>query len=355
MISAGQGVNSGGSVIIAAGVVEYEADVGQSQNFEIDGEKMPRVSVVLPVYNRAHLVGEAARSVLGQSYSDYELIIVDDGSTDSTSEALGEFSGSAIILHQQNKGPAAARNLAVSKAGGELLAFIDSDDIWLAEKLERQVAFLDANPWAGLVHCDGWLVNGAREKADLESQPTFYQRRKPPEGEAAAARIMRTPVITSHVVLRREVLDRVGLFPEDLLIHEDVDLFLRMLEAGVGFGFVDRPLVIKRVFGDSLAIDTLRYILMSIEVEYRSYMRSPVLHPHLEPAMLFSHKLAAWALYLKGERRKARRHLVRALRLKPLSPRTALAVTALSMPDLLGRRYLERIFPEQDLEKVWNS
>lgn len=316
---------------------------------------MPRVSVILPVYNRARIVGEAVRSVFEQAYRDFELIIVDDGSTDSTPEALEGFSSRAVIVRQDNKGPAAARNLGIGKAGGELIAFIDSDDIWLAEKLRLQVEFMDAHPGAGLVHCDGWIVDGTKEMPDLASHPAFYSKRKPPEGEAAAARIMRTPVVTSHTVVRRGVLDRVGLFPEDLFIHEDVDLFLRMLEAGVEFGFVEQPLVIKRVYEDSLGVGRLNYILKAIDVEYRSYERSRALHEHLRPAMVFSHQLAAWELYLKGDRKRAREQLLGALRLKPLSPRTALAALALSIPRALGSWYLDRLFPEEELENLWGS
>ncbi len=314
---------------------------------------MPRVSAILPVYNRSDLVSEAIHSVLDQRYRDFELIIVDDGSTDETPEELSGFSDRAEVLRQENQGPAGARNRAIERSSGELIAFIDSDDLWLKDKLELQVAFMDEHPEAGLVHCDGWVVAGTKPVSDLDPDATFYRKRKPPYGEAAVSRIMKTPIITSHVLVRRDVLDMVGLFPEDLLVHEDVDLFLRMLEAGVEFGYVSEPLVIKRVFADSLAGDRLRYILQAIDVEYRSFRRSPVLRSELKPAIILSHRVAAWALYLEGDRRNARTHCLKFLGLRPRSPRIILAVLALSLPEKFGRFYLERIFPPGKLEKVW--
>jgi glycosyltransferase involved in cell wall biosynthesis len=266
---------------------------------------------------------------------------------------LAEFSDRAKILRQENQGPAAARNRAIERSKGELIAFIDSDDLWLKDKLKLQVAFMDDHPGTGLVHCNGWLVPGSRNVTDLDPDATFYRKRKPPCGEAAASRIMKTPVVTSHVLVRRKVLEEVGLFPEDLLVHEDVDLFLRMLEAGVKFGFVSRPLVIKRAFADSLALDKIRYILQAIEVQYRSFRRSPVLHSELKPAIILSHRLAAWALYLEGDRRHARTHCLKLLRLRPRSLRIFLAVLALTLPERLGRFYLKRVFPAGKLEKVW--
>jgi glycosyltransferase involved in cell wall biosynthesis len=315
---------------------------------------MSRVSVVLPVYNRAQFVADAIRSVLEQGYKDFELIVVDDGSTDDTPGVLKEFSDRAEIIRQDNKGPAAARNRAIQRSRGELIAFIDSDDIWLPQKLEAQVAFLDDNPAIGMVHCDGWVVEEFKGLSELQPDATFYRKKKPPFGDTAKSRIMKTAIVTSHVVVRREVMDRVGLFPEDLLVHEDVDLFFRMLEAGVEIGFVEKPLVVKRVLSDSLAMDQLRYILQALDVEYRSWMRSHVLREHLKPAIIFNHRLAAWALYLEGDRKGARSHCLKALRMKPLSPRTAMAALALSLPEGLTRSYLDEIFPAGELEKVWD-
>lgn len=103
-------------------------------------EKIPTVSVVIPTYNRAHLVGRAIQSVLNQTYQDFEIIVVDDGSTDNTEEVVKSFNDPRIryIRHDQNRGGSAARNTGIKMARGEYIAFQDSDDEWLPEKLESR-------------------------------------------------------------------------------------------------------------------------------------------------------------------------------------------------------------------------
>ena len=108
---------------------------------------MPRVSVVIPTYNRREYVQEAIDSVLAQSYTDYELIVVDDGSNDSTGEALHSRYGDRLAYEwRPNAGVSAARNRGLELARGEFIAFLDSDDVWLPQKLQQQVAFLDESP-----------------------------------------------------------------------------------------------------------------------------------------------------------------------------------------------------------------
>ena len=103
--------------------------------------KNPLVSVILPTYNRKWILKEAIDSVLAQDYEDFELIVVDDGSTDNTCEILDTYGQDIIVLRQANKGVSAARNRGIAEAGGQLVAFLDSDDLWLPRKLSRQVDF----------------------------------------------------------------------------------------------------------------------------------------------------------------------------------------------------------------------
>ncbi len=108
----------------------------------------PLVSVIIPTYNRGWCLSEAIDSVLAQDFQDYELIVVDDGSTDNTREILNGYEHEIIVLQQANKGVSAARNRGIAEAGGQLIAFLDSDDVWLPRKLSRQVDFFKLNPEA---------------------------------------------------------------------------------------------------------------------------------------------------------------------------------------------------------------
>ena len=126
---------------------------------------MPEVSVVLPMYNVARFVREAAESVLTQSWRDLELIAVDDGSTDSTAREIEEIGDSRVVLLRQNhRGPAAARKTALGCARGRYIAFVDGDDVWLPGKLEQDVAYLDADPEANLVFSTMRMVDESRAR-----------------------------------------------------------------------------------------------------------------------------------------------------------------------------------------------
>ena len=117
---------------------------------------MPRVSVIIPTYNRANMVGDAVQSVLEQSYADWELIVVDDGSQDNTRDVLADYSDPRIrYIYQENRKLPGARNTGIRAGTGEYVAFLDSDDLFTPGKLERQVAVLDRSPDVGLV-ASGW-------------------------------------------------------------------------------------------------------------------------------------------------------------------------------------------------------
>src|ERR1039457_5929793 len=100
------------------------------------------VSVIMPTYNRGYVVGEAIESILNQTYDNIEVVVVDDGSTDNTQEKLKEYGDRIRVVYQRNSGPAAARNRGIRAARGEIIAFLDSDDVWLPTILERQVSLL---------------------------------------------------------------------------------------------------------------------------------------------------------------------------------------------------------------------
>ncbi len=198
-----------------------------------------RVSVVIPSYNRRAVVCEAVRSACAQEGVACEIVVVDDGSTDGSAEALQrEFGARIRVLRTANHGVAAARNSGVAASGGELIAFLDSDDLWLPDKLAAQVAFFAAHPAAQICQTgEIWIRNGIRVN------PRAHHRK--PSGEIFAPSLRICLVSPSAVMLRRSLFEGVGGFNESLPACEDYDLWLRILR-NTPIWLIDRPLVIKR-------------------------------------------------------------------------------------------------------------
>ena len=198
---------------------------------------MPRVSIIIPTYNRRDLVREALASVQAQTYQDCELIVVDDGSTDGTAEVVQEFPG-VHYVSQSNRGVAAARNRGVALSCGELVAFLDSDDLWQPGKLDAQVAFFATCPDAQICQTEEiWLRNGVRVNPHNKHRKTG--------GDIFARSLERCLVSPSAVMVRRELFKRIGGFDERLPACEDYDLWLRIAVTTPIF-LIETPLVMKR-------------------------------------------------------------------------------------------------------------
>lgn len=198
---------------------------------------MPSVSVIIPTYNRCDFVREAMASVLAQTFQDFELIVVDDGSTDGTADIVREFPRTHYLL-QENRGVSAARNAGVAVSRGELIAFLDSDDLWQPQKLATQVAFFAARPDAHICQTEEvWLRNGVRVNP--------RNKHRKPSGDIFAASLQLCLVSPSAVMMRRELFDHVGGFDEELLACEDYDLWLR-ISASEPVHLIAEALVIKR-------------------------------------------------------------------------------------------------------------
>lgn len=200
----------------------------------------PRVSVILPAYNREALVARAIDSVLAQTWGDFELIIVDDASKDATRAVLETYRGHPkvrLILSDVNRGGSGARNLGIEAATGELIAFQDSDDVWLPHKLAAQVAALDANPKAGLCYC-GSLFSGP-ERTYYIPEPVFARL----EGDMSAEILRRNTTSTQVLLMRRAVLDKTGPFDATLKRFQDWDLMIRVAQE-TEFVFLPEPMVV---------------------------------------------------------------------------------------------------------------
>ena len=201
-------------------------------------ETKPQVSVIIPTYNRGWVIKEAIDSVLAQDYTEFELIVVDDGSTDDTSDVLDSYGDDIKVLFQKNKGVSAARNLGIAEASGKFIAFLDSDDLWLPQKLTLQIEFINQTPDALICQTEEvWIRNGLRVNPK--------KRHKKPSGMIFKPSLELCLVSPSAVVIQRSLLDRVGGFDETLPACEDYDLWLR-ISCRFPVHLIDAPLIIKR-------------------------------------------------------------------------------------------------------------
>jgi len=200
-------------------------------------DEMPTVSVIIPTFNRASMLKQAVESVLAQDFKDFELIVVDDGSTDDTLAVLESYP-IASVVQRPHRGVSAARNTGIKTAAGSLIAFLDSDDLWLPPKLSIQTAFFRNHPDALICQTEEiWIRNGKRVNAKKR-----HKKRSGIIFEQAVALCLVSP---SGVMIRKELFDMVGLFDETLPACEDYDLWLRI---GCRFPIhlIDEPLVVKR-------------------------------------------------------------------------------------------------------------
>jgi len=198
----------------------------------------PEVSVIIPTYNRGWIIEEAIDSVLAQDFEDFELIVVDDGSTDDTGQILEAYDQDLIVCRQSNRGVSAARNRGIDAAAGRLIAFLDSDDLWLSRKLSTQVEFFHSNPEAIINQTEEiWIRNGVRV-----NPKTRHHKISGMIFEPSLALCLVSP---SAVMMRRSLFDEVGLFDEDLPACEDYDLWLR-LSWRYPVHLIETPLIIKR-------------------------------------------------------------------------------------------------------------
>ena len=187
--------------------------------------KNPTVSVIIPTYNRANLIGGAIESVLNQTYQDFEIIVIDDGSTDNTEGIVKSFNNFKIryISHGDNRGVSAARNTGIKTCQGEYIAFLDSDDEWLPEKLDQQIkVFQNASSEVGAVYSEVIYMDENGKNINKK----YYNPQK--EGYIYEDLLVRNYVSTSALLIKKECFDRAGLFDVSLNFHEDWDMWIRI-------------------------------------------------------------------------------------------------------------------------------
>lgn len=196
---------------------------------------LPLVSVIIPTFNRAHVLKRAIDSVYNQTYKNIELIIVNDGSTDDTLQLLEQYE--AKVFTTKNQGVSAARNLGIKIATGQWIAFLDSDDQWLLDKIEKQINYSLINPHINIIHGDEiWIRNGKRVNPK--------NKHKKGGGDQFFACVKLCAISPSVVILKKEIFDDIGLFDENYPCCEDYDLWLR-ITSKMEVGYLDDFLINK--------------------------------------------------------------------------------------------------------------
>ncbi len=270
----------------------------------------PLVSVVIPTYNSARFIAQAVQSVLAQAYHRYEIIVINDGSTDETKEVLRKFDSHIQYLYQENRGPAAARNAGIKVAQGEYICFLDADDVWLPNKLEVQLAFIEKNREVGLIFSDEEEWDGEKVlhrsllakmlfRSDVLSQM--------PIQKAFRKLLIEDFIPTSMVMVRKACFAKAGLFDESLKVSEDRDMWCRI---AAYFGIACLPLILgkKRVHESNISDNA--------ELTHRSRIKlwenKRLQFPSLAPADVLDNLLAdaclqlGYILLAKDQRKEAR-------------------------------------------------
>ena len=242
---------------------------------------MPTVSVVMPAYNVSHYIGDAIESVQRQTCADWELLIVDDGSTDDTLAIAIRYARRdprIMVLHRQNGGISAARNNALGQSAGAVIAILDSDDAWQPEYLERQLRILQDHPEVDIVTGNAWF-KGSRRDGQL-ARPCPDPRPVPDLMNLIADEAC----VFIMSIFRRRVYDTIGGFDQSMRSNEDYDYWLRAAIAGFRFYRNDQPLGWYRLRDDSLSANETR-MLQGILRVYRK-LRPSVLERPAELAAL---------------------------------------------------------------------
>jgi glycosyltransferase involved in cell wall biosynthesis len=205
---------------------------------------MPKISVIIPTYNSANYLPEAIESVLAQTYKNFEIVVIDDGSTDNTKEVVVPYLDQIVFLETENGGPAKARNHGIRKSSGEYVAFLDADDIWCPDKLERQLAYFSKNPHYHLVFSDAYETG----VNNLQKDKLFFSilgRVKPMAGFVFSELLGGNFIYIPSVIVKRDCFEKVGLFDENCELWQGYDLWLR-ITFKYQIGFVNAPLFFRR-------------------------------------------------------------------------------------------------------------
>ena len=288
----------------------------------------PKVSVVIPAYNVAEHIAETLGSVLAQTFKNYEIILVNDGSpdTEKLESELQPFYDEIIYAKQENRGASCARNSAISLSRGELIAFLDGDDVWLPEHLESQVGFLEhAN--LEMVYCDAYLFG------DVFDDAKTFMENAPSNGVVSPISLLSAEcnVITSGTILKKEILEKTDLFDAKLPFMQDFDLWFRLAKSGAKISYQRKVLIKYRVHAQGLSgsnVERAWRNIHALNVIESKHELSPAEREIWDRQMILSnaeYETEKGKLFLTtGDFYEARLHFIEANRFSPKTKLTAL-------------------------------
>lgn len=273
----------------------------------------PKISVIIPTKNRADYVAKAIKSVLNQTFQDFEILIIDGGSTNATKEILRNFVDARILYFSQKdkKGVSAARNLGINQSRGQFISFLDDDDVWMPRKLEKQIALLRQNKSFSVVYgLSSYVIQSDGRVIGLYNRPNFIGGIYP--------RILEENIIgnCSSILIRKECFE-MELFDVDLPAAEDWDLWIRLAKKFC-FKPIDEPLDAYRLHGERL---TRSYygVLHAAKTMFKKYSEDIYSSPNCHEALRRWHLLLGLAYLQSGDKTHARAEYVSAISMNPRS------------------------------------
>jgi len=282
-------------------------------------KKNSNVSIIIPTYNCARLIGRAIESVLNQTYRDFELIIVDDSSTDNTDKIVKKFQEQdkrvKYIRHDKNKGGSAARNTGIKVARGEYIAFQDSDDEWLPEKLKKQMeVFKNTSSKVGIIYTGFWRIKD-NEKTYI---PQSWVKQK--DGNIYFELLKGNFVGTPTILIKKKCFKKVGIFDENLPRLQDWELVIR-LSKYYNFKCIDEPLLVSYYTSDSISANN-DALIKAIELIITKHFADFSNHKKILSKHYFGLGII---LYLDGDLINGRRYFIKAIKKYPLNIKYSLS------------------------------
>lgn len=280
---------------------------------ECDWLMDPKVSIIIPTKNRADYVSSAIKSVLDQTFGDFEIIVVDGASINNTQEVITKFDDERIryIREKKDRGVSASRNTGIRFSRGKFIAFLDDDDLWMPRKLEKQLKLVDENPNIGVVYTGAWRINKSGKKIDFRIP--FLR------GQIFPKILEKNYVGSCSLVLvRKECFEKIGLFDENFPAGEDFDLWIRLAKY-YQFEYVREPLVLYRIHEKGISKDPCQ-ILRAKKLLFKKYSK--------ELATAFNNikTIGFWYYALGvlhcecGNIGQGRKEFVKAVAINPFSP-----------------------------------
>ncbi|MDF0750462.1 glycosyltransferase [Marinobacter sp. 71-i] len=274
----------------------------------------PLVSIVTPTYNRADFIEQAVNSVLAQTYANFELLIVDDGSTDNTRELLEPALADSRVryFHQENQGQSVARNLAISEAKGDFVCFLDSDNYWPPEKLEKQVELFRQHSDYDVIYGDIIIIDETGKEVTRKNMSRY-------SGHIARYMIRDNCVSMNTAMAKRRCFDELGAMSGKRRVADDYDLWLRF-SARFRFLYVPEFFAYYRVMDDQISSDKTRRFDSNWQIitDFRREFPDAMSEQDFDSGFAAFHSRKARYLASQGARSEAMTEMLKALRLRPL-------------------------------------